>query len=171
VNTSKPHTRFQFGFLAVPVGVAAVALLMGATVWKALLLAVLLSLPWAVLKAFYTGVELSADRRQFRSYFGLLGLKIGSWQPLPPVVGVTLKYYSKIQRSNSRYSTSILSAAARRAEELVVLLSVPNSPTGIIVGRFALDDVNPAIDFAHDLADELDVGVNMYLPPNQFKPL
>ena len=171
MNTSTPCTRFQFGYLAVPVGVAAAALLMGSTVWKALLLAVLLPLPWALLKAFYTGVDLSPDRRLFRSYFGLLGLKIGSWQPLPPVVGVTLKYYSKLQRSNSRYSRGILGAAARRAEELVVLLSVRNSATGIIVGRFSLDDVNPAIDFAHDLAEELDVGVNMYLPPNQFQPL
>jgi hypothetical protein len=171
VNTSKPRARFQFWYLAVPLGVACLALLARATVWKAVLLTVLLSLPWALLQAFYTGVELSADRHQFRSYYGLLGLKIGRWQPLPPVVGVTLKYYSKIQRSNSRYSRGILGAAARRAEELVVLLSVRNSATGIIVGRFSLDDVNPAIDFAHDLADELDVGVNMYLPPNQFKPL
>lgn len=171
MNTSRPRSQLQLGLLAVPVGVAVVALLAGTTLWKALLLAALLSLPWALLKAFYTGVELSPDRRQFRSYYGMLGLKIGSWQPLPPVVGVTLKYYSKIQRSNSRYSRGILGAAARRAEELVVLLSVRNSPTGIIVGRFSLDDVNPAIDFAHDLADELDVGVNMYLPPNQFKPL
>jgi hypothetical protein len=171
VNTSTPRYLLRLVFWAAALGIAGLALLLGASVWKALFLAALLSLPWVLLKAFYTGVELSADRRQFRSYFGLLGLKIGRWEHLPPIVGVTLKYYSKIQRSNSRYSRGILGAAARRAEELVVLLSVRNSPTGIIVGRFSLDDVNPAIDFAHDLADELDVGVNMYLPPGQFKPL
>ncbi|RZK45396.1 MAG: hypothetical protein EOO59_21150 [Hymenobacter sp.] len=42
----------------------------------------------------HTAVEISSDNRYYRTYFGLLGLRLGRWQLLPPVTGVTLKFFS-----------------------------------------------------------------------------
>lgn len=99
-----------------------------------------------------TGLEISANKRNYRSYVGLPGLHLGRWQPLPPVVGVTLKYFS-----SSR-------------ERIVVLLSVGGQSQGLVCGRFELDDVNKAIDLAHDTAEAFSVLVTMYLPPHLFQP-
>ncbi|RYE90123.1 MAG: hypothetical protein EOO37_03675 [Cytophagaceae bacterium] len=113
-------------------------------------------------------MEISKDLRRYREYYAVLGFKIGSWQLLPPVSGVTLKYFSEITRLQAKYNAR---STIIRSEEIVVMLSVPGSATGIIIGRFLADNVNTAIDFAHDTATDFNVPVNMYLPPNQFQPL
>ncbi|MGI4867320.1 MAG: hypothetical protein ACRYFZ_25605 [Janthinobacterium lividum] len=51
------------------------------------------------------------------------------------------------------------------------MLSLEHSNTGLIIKRFELDDVNQAIDTAHDIADFFDVPVHQFLPPTQFQPL
>ena len=129
-------------------------------------------LGWAVLCSGCTGLEISPDRRRSRDYWGVLGLRFGSWQPLPPVVGVTLKYYATLAAGRSGpTSWGIWQQSSRRYEELVLMLSLHNQPTGIITGRYTLDEVNEAIDFAHELAAYFDVPVNQYLPPHLFEPL
>lgn len=115
-----------------------------------------------------TNLEISPDYRQFREYYAWFGLKLGRWQPLPAITGVTLKFFSTVSHSSSKYSWN---STTSRHEELVVLLSVRNSATGMIIGRFDLDDVNPAIDFAHDAAERLGVAVHYHLPTDQFRPL
>ncbi|MDO7886746.1 hypothetical protein [Hymenobacter cheonanensis] len=115
-----------------------------------------------------TALEISADCRQYRAYYSLFGLKFGRWQPLPPVVGVTLKYFSTVSTRRSKYSWN---ATTSHHEEIVVLLSVRNSVTGMTIERFSADDVNTAIDFAHDMADRFNVPVNQYLPPHLYQPL
>ncbi|MEJ7664621.1 MAG: hypothetical protein WKG07_36450 [Hymenobacter sp.] len=125
------------------------------------------------LNSLYTGLEISADRRRSREYWGLRGWRVGSWRPLPPVVGITLKYYAVRTKASRVTSTSwgVWKPASHRHEELVVMLSLRNRATGLIVGRCALDDVNAAIDFAHELAGYFDVPVHQYLPPHLFEPL
>ena len=127
----------------------------------------------AGLSSLYTGLEISADRRHRRDYWGLLSRRFGRWQPLPPVVGITLKYHSTVTKAGQPNVTSqhTWKPARRRSEELVLMLSLPNQPTGLIVGRYDLDEVNEAIDFAHELAGYFDVPVNQYLPPHLFQPL
>jgi polysaccharide deacetylase 2 family uncharacterized protein YibQ len=49
------------------------------------------------------------------------------------------------------------------------MLSVQNRATGIILGEFSVDDVNAANSFAHDIAEEFEVPVHVFLPTNQFK--
>ena len=127
----------------------------------------------AGLSSLYTGLEISVDRQRSRDYWGLLSWRFGRWQPLPPVVGITLKYYATRTKAGrpSALSGGVWKPTSRRHEELVLLLSLQNRATGLIVGRCALDDVNAAIDFAHELADYFNVPVQQYLPPHLFEPL
>ncbi len=149
------HSPLLFSLLTAPSGV------------KILLALVILALCLAP-SLGQTNLEISPDCRRFRDYYALFGLRLGRWQPLPPIVGVTLKFYSTISRSNSKYEWN---ATTSHHEELVVLLSVKGSATGMIIGRFDPDDVNLAIDFAHDTAERLGVVVHTHLPADQFKPL
>lgn len=115
------------------------------------------------------GMEFNADHRSFREYYSLLGWRFGHWEQLPPIVGVTVKYFSEV--SNARPSKYSWNDATTHHEKLVVMLSVKNKPIGIVIGDFSLDDVNPAIDFAHDIAEGFCVPVHIFLPENRFKPL
>lgn len=113
------------------------------------------------------GMEFSEDHRSFREYYSLFGRRFGHWEPLPPIVGVIVKYFSETATA-SKYSWS---DTPIHYEKLIVMLSVQNKSVGIIIGDFSLDDVNPAIDFAHDIAEEFSVPVHIFLPTDQFKPL
>lgn len=118
------------------------------------------------------GIEFRLDRTAYREYYTLFGFRAGQWQLLKSVVGVTVKYYSEIAKSsNGRYSWGVWNNQPRRHEEVIIMLSIRNSVTGIILGRCALDDVNLAIDEAHTIAVFFAVPVRQYLPPNQFRPL
>lgn len=87
---------------------------------------------------------------------------------MPAVVGVTLKYFAAATKGSSKYSWE---TPINRSEEVIVMLSVRNSSTGFIIGRFSVDNINEAIDLAHDTAENFQVPVNNYLPPHLFKPL
>jgi hypothetical protein len=43
------------------------------------------------------------------------------------------------------------------------MLSVRDSSTGFVIGRFAAEDVNEAIDLARDTAKRFNVPLNNYL--------
>jgi len=129
-------------------------------------LAVLILLALATLAGSgHTALELSSDHQYYRKYYAVLGLKMGRWQLLPPVIGITVKYYSSITRVRAKYNQG---STRYRSEEVVVMLSVKGSTTGFIIGRFATDEVNTAIDLAYDTATGFRVPVNMYLPPDRF---
>ena len=162
--------RFRSVYLFPAAGLTLGLLNSSASNWLAGAAGILLV---AGLSSLYTGLEISADRRHRRDYWGLLGRRFGRWQPLPPVVGITLKYHSTVAKAGrpSALSWGIWKPASRRHQELVLMLSLSKQPTGLIVGRYDLDDVNAAIDFAHELAEYFDVPVNQYLPPHLFQPL
>ena len=118
------------------------------------------------------GMEFSADHRASREFYSLFGRKFGRWKPLPPIVGVTVKYFSEVASiTPGSYSWGIWNTAPKHYEKLVVMLSVQDKPVGIIIGNFPLGDVNEALDFAHNIAEEFAVPVHTFLPANQFKPL
>ena len=121
----------------------------------------------------HTSVEISPDNRRYRTCYHVLGMHLGKWQPLPPVVGVTLKYYSVQGKAPDAPATSwgIWNNTPPRHEKLIVMLSLRHSATGLILTYFDLDDVNTAIDFAHDTAERFQVPVHQYLPPHLFEPL
>ncbi|RYE90046.1 MAG: hypothetical protein EOO37_03845 [Cytophagaceae bacterium] len=116
----------------------------------------------------HTALEISEDLRRFRKYYAVIGYKIGDWRAMPTVVGVTIKYFSTATRGNSKYGWE---APINRLEEVIVMLSVRNSSEGFIIGRFSVDDVNEAIDLAHNTAERFQVAINTYLPSHLFKAL
>jgi hypothetical protein len=87
---------------------------------------------------------------------------------MPAVVGVTLKYFTTATRGSAKYNWK---APINRSEEVIVMLSVRDSSNGFIIGHFSVENVNEAIDLAHDIAESFQVPVNTYLPPHLFKPL
>ena len=116
------------------------------------------------------GIEFSDDHRSMRNYYSLLGWRYGSWEPLPTITGVTLKYFSElVNNTNSKYSWGVWNNTPNRNEKLIVMLSVQNRATGIILGEFSMDDVNSANSFAHDIAEEFAVPVHVFLPASQFR--
>lgn len=162
--------RFRFPTLLLAVGLAAVLVLYGVAIWVAGLAGLALVLGFSSLGA---GLEFSPNLQRYRNYFALRRWRVGRWQPLCPVVGVALKYYSSVAKSGDSDSTSKYTwkNSQGRHEELIVMLSQQQSKTGIIMAHFSLDAVNDAIDFAHELADYFQVPVNQYLPAHLFKPL
>lgn len=161
--------RFRLAHLLPAVGLAVILAGFGASGWVAVAAAALL---WGLLGSLHTGLQISPDRQHSRDYWGLGRWRVGSWRPLPPVVGITLKYYATLAKGGrSATSWGVWKPTSHRHEELVLMLSLHHRATGLIVGRCALDDVNAAIDFAHELADYFDVPVHQHLPPHLFESL
>lgn len=162
--------RFRLAYLLPAAGLVLGLVVFGTSGWLVGAAGLLLL---AGLSSIYTGLEISDDRQRSRDYRGLLSWRFGRWRPLPPVVGITLKYYATRAKAGrpSAISWGVWKPASRRHEELVLMLSLQNRLTGLIIGRCALDDVNEAIDFAHELAEYFDVPVRQYLPPHLFQPL
>ena len=115
------------------------------------------------------GMEFSADHRAVRAYYSLFGRRFGRWQPLPPIVGVTVKYFSEVvSPTPGRYSWGIWNDAPRHYAKLVVLLSVKNNLVGIVVGNFSLDKATEALDFARNMAEGFAVPMHTFMPGEQF---
>lgn len=120
-------------------------------------------------KAGRTTVEFSADHRQYRQGWQLLGLQTGTWKPLPPVVGVTLKYFSTTSSEPVAGidSWGTWNTSTTRHEKLVLLLSLQNSATGLIIDEYGPDDLAAAREAAQALAARFGVEVREYLVPQR----
>ncbi|TDN40402.1 hypothetical protein A8B98_13230 [Hymenobacter sp. UV11] len=149
---------------------AAVLAAAGAAGWAAASIGLVGGL---LLSSVEAGTEISPDLSQSRQYLSLLRWRVGRWQSLPPVVGVTLKYYSTLEKGDTASTTSwgVWSNPRNRHEELIVMLSLQQRTNGFILAHFSPDDVNDAIDFAHDTAERFRVPVNQYLPAHLYQPL
>jgi hypothetical protein len=108
----------------------------------------------------HTALEVSEDLYRYRKYYAVLGFKIGDWRPMPTVVGVTIKFFSTVIKGSSNYSWE---ASINRSKEVIIMLSVRDSSTGFVIGRFSADNVNEAIDLARDTAKRFHVPLNNYL--------
>lgn len=117
----------------------------------------------------YTGQEMDLIRMMQRTYYTVIGQDFGNWEPLPPIAGVTLKYFSSIAKNeapSSRASWGIWNDTHKRTEEIIVMLSVGKSSSGITLQTFPLDKLQAAQEFAQDLADQLRVPLHTFLPPH-----
>lgn len=110
------------------------------------------------------GVEFSTDFRSFREYHALFGWRIGRWQQLPIISGVTLKYFSEVIPTDSTYSWGIWNDKPTIAKELIVMLSIQNKSTGIIIGRFSVQDTHQAVGYVQGVAKDFGVPARIYLP-------
>jgi len=167
-NTISPQS-LPLHFFAVPAGVIFVLAVCGVNNELIGSLALVGCLLLILTKA---GMEFSADHRAVREYYSLFGWRFGRWQSLPPIVGVTVKYFSEIvSPTPGRYSWGIWNDAPWHYAKLVVLLSVKNNPVGMVVGNFSLNEATEALDFARVMAEGFAVPVHTFLPDEQFNAL
>ena len=116
------------------------------------------------------GTELSPDNRFYRSYFELLSWRFGQWQPLPPVVGITLKFFTEVTRGNAgngAASWGVWDTSGVRYQKLVLLLSLQNSTTGLVINEFSADELPQARQAAQEAATRFGVPVREYLVPQR----
>lgn len=114
-----------------------------------------------------TGLEVDLSKGSQRTYYSILGNPTGSWKPLPPVRGITLKYFSTTSHNTTPSSTNswgMWKDANKRNEEIIVMLSIAGSSTGITLQTFPIEGLPAAVDFAQGLADRFGVPLNTYLP-------
>lgn len=168
-----PASRFSLLLLVSTVGtlVFTVVYLVGGSVTTGTVLAFGFVL---ITRLGQPGIEFNNNRSAYRNYFTFLGWRLGWWQSLPQIVGVTLKYYTSLSGSDrtpsGTTSWGVWNKQSHRSENLILLLSVPRSTTGLIVYYYELDDVNTAIDTAQEMADFFRVPMHRFLPPHLFPP-
>ena len=164
MDTSLTRTALPFRFYIIPLGLFCFLTVFGIDA----LLSAGISLFGCLLVALgRAGLEFSQELHSFRQYYSLFIWRVGPWQQLPHITGVTLKYFSEVTPfTPTRYSWGIWNNAPTRLKELVVMFSVQNAPTGIIIARFSTDEENQAIQFVHDVASVFAVPARIYLPNN-----
>ncbi|WP_303311949.1 hypothetical protein [Hymenobacter sp. BT730] len=101
--------------------------------------------------------ELDLPGRRYRRFTNVFGVKSGEWQPLPPITGVVVKYFSEYE------------IAGRRGWQVetaqiyyILMLSVQNSPQGIIIEKFSFWQKEKALHLADSIAQYLDVKFVFY---------
>ncbi|GAA4497851.1 hypothetical protein GCM10023172_13440 [Hymenobacter ginsengisoli] len=121
---------------------------------------------WLIYCSSHSGQEISSDKQFTRAYYGWGNLHLGSWQPLPKIVGVTVKSFSHMGSgpAPSRTSWGQWDTSATRYEEAVILLSVADSVNGLIVGHYSLDELPATLQLARATAEYLGVPLRTYLP-------
>jgi hypothetical protein len=92
--------------------------------------------------------ELDKVRAKYRQTQSVLGISGGEWQALPAIRGVIVKYFSQYEAPSRRR----MATNARPVEYYIVLLSVENRPTGIIVHKFPARQLAAAQSLAARLA-------------------
>lgn len=130
---------------------------------SAIIALVCISASWFV----HWGTEVDTLRRLQRTYYTVLGLSFGRWKPLPPIVGVTLKYFSSVSHNptpSSSTSWGIWKDNFKRDEEVIIMLSIVQSSTGIIIRTVPIVELEAALEYAQSLAHQLGVPLNTYLP-------
>ncbi|WP_162910555.1 hypothetical protein [Hymenobacter oligotrophus] len=113
-----------------------------------------------------SGFEIDQARRLQRTCIIVLGHSLGRWKSLVSIVGITLKHFTSAQHNNTPSSSSwgIWNDAYRVKQEVVVMLSIAHSNTGIIVKTLPLGELQATQTFAAGLAEQLGIPLNVYLP-------
>lgn len=156
------RTGLQIGYLGPSVALSVVFLFLGAPSWLAALLCLAV---WLIVSFSYSGKEISADYTEIRNYYSLVGCRFGLWQPMPDVVGITVKYFSALDSAMpASMSWGSWQNSTKRLEELVIMLSVRSSRQGIIIGRASVDSRRQIQAAAQHLADALAVPLHTYGP-------
>lgn len=156
--TKTPLAPLKF---VLPSTVFVVAVLAGSSPVTAACLAV----PGLVLaRMVSSGIELHPTRRAYRTYYSLLGYAVGRWKPLAAIVGLTIKPFSYANNpSPSDTSWGMWNDSRPPTREIVTLLSVAGSQTGVVLKTFPAQEARKAAVFAQNLASQLDVPLNSYL--------
>ena len=153
---------FQIKYLVASLSLCVIFLAFGATGQLAFLLCLA---SWLIVSFSFLGKEISADHTKIRDYYSMVGYRFGSWQQMPVVVGIIVKYFSALDsRLPASLSWGNWQNTTKRLEELVIMLSVQGARQGVIVGRASVDNLGQVREFAKRLAASLGVPVSMFLP-------
>jgi hypothetical protein len=101
------------------------------------------------------GVELDIQAQRYRFFTLIIGFRIGSWETLPNVQRVVMKYYSDLVTHGKpgRMRTD----SDRR---YIIMFSVPNSTQGVIIHETY--GYESAMNLTKSLADFLGVEAKVY---------
>jgi hypothetical protein len=106
-----------------------------------------------ILAPTHKGISIDAAKQRYRFYTWLAGVRIGSWEHLPSIERVVLKFYSSLSTISSVSGSGHTSTI--QAKDYILLLSVKDSSEGIVIYRYPLDDRDEALFLASRLAKML----------------
>ncbi|UYZ63612.1 hypothetical protein [Hymenobacter weizhouensis] len=100
-----------------------------------------------------TTLEINHSSGRYRICSHVLGLQRGQWKKLPLVQRVVVRYFSEYVAASSDYQEGDF----QQAREYILLFSVPDSPTGVILYRHPVRE--QAVAIACQIGDALGVEV------------
>jgi hypothetical protein len=106
----------------------------------------------------YKGISFDLPGKRYRIYTGLFQFRFGTWEILPSITGVTIKYFSEIITSGK--------PGRMRDDKIghyILMLSRSNSSQGIILQRFSLDEEGYAIMLGQKISEVFQVPLATYL--------
>ena len=109
----------------------------------------------------HQGVSFDLKNRRYKLFRSWAGLRIGAWQKLPTIQRIVIKNYSYAHTSDSKYNWS---ARTERIKEYVLLLSIANSRSGVILRNYPDDGLEEAQLTAASLSAVLNVEVKIFDP-------
>lgn len=112
----------------------------------------------ASLGFMYKGIGFDLPRQRYRIYTGLFQWRFGSWQRLPKVIGVTVKYFSELTTSGK--------PGRMRTDKIgyfVLMLSIYESSQGIILQEFQLNQEEYMMTLGKEIAQTFNVPLNSFL--------
>lgn len=108
----------------------------------------------------YKGLGFDLVGKRYRVYTGIFQWRFGTWQSLPIIVGVTVKYFSELTTSGK--------SGRIRTDKIgyyVLMLSVYQSPQGIILQEFPLNQRDYVVELGEQIASAFSVPIHSFLPP------
>ena len=106
----------------------------------------------------YKGLGFDLPGKRYRVYTGLFNWRFGTWEVLPPISGVTVKYFSEFVTSGK--------PGRMRTDQVgyyVLMLSVINAQQGIILQRFGLNQKEYVVEIGEKIAEVFQVTVAIFL--------
>ena len=153
IDLNKPHLFTRESVVAVVFAAAGIYFLCNHG-WFLGCSGVLLAVSLAFL---YKGLGFDLSGKRYRVYTGLFDWRFGTWEVLPPISGVTVKYFSELVTSGK--------AGRMRTDQVgyyVLMLSVVDSPQGLILQRFGLNQKEYALELSEQIANIFQVQVATY---------
>jgi len=104
INILKTYSRFQISYFILSLALIIGAIFIGFNIWGSIVVGLVL---WMITVMSYTALEFSDAGSQMRHYCGFFGCKVGRWEKLPPITGVTIKSFSEVIHDDSKYNAGI----------------------------------------------------------------
>jgi hypothetical protein len=109
----------------------------------------------------YQNFAVDRNRHRYRYFNNLFGFPIGTWQPLPIVSAIVMKYFSELPISGRRgWQVQNFQAYC-----IVMLSTTAANHKGIIVYKFPYRDKTQALQLTAELAQYFDVPTHIYDAP------